>query len=66
VPLRSHDAPVYSIKGAIAGRPNLRYFDPLRNNMRFSPTGGGLCVIQSILLRESDRSISSAIWNVYD
>jgi hypothetical protein len=51
---------------AIAGRPNLRYFDPPRNNMRFSPTGGGLCVMQSILLRESDRSINSAIWNVYD
>jgi hypothetical protein len=34
--LRSRNAPVYSVTGAVAGRPNLRYSDRSGNDMLFA------------------------------
>jgi len=58
--------PLSSLKDVIAGRPNLRYFDPSKNDRRFSPTGGGICYMPSFFVREQDRSISLAKWNIDD
>jgi hypothetical protein len=53
------------IEGSIAGRANLQYFDPSRN-MRFSPAGGGPCVMQLFCCRTSVRSTDRSRWNVDD
>jgi len=63
--LQPRAASVYFIKGVIAGRWNLRYFDRSRNDMRFSPTGGSR-VVQSFVLRDWDRSARWSRWNVND